>query len=96
MVKKYDHEFKVMIVELLNSGIKTEQVSEDYELSLSMFGHWKGEYKFKSGDISKKKEISIEAQELKTINKELKNVTMERDILKKTVSKQPENNIFSF
>ena len=52
MVKKYAHEFKVMIVELLNSGIKTEQVSEDCGLSLSMFGHWKGEYKFKSGDIS--------------------------------------------
>jgi len=34
MVKKYDNEFKVMIVELLNSGIKTKQVSEDYDWSL--------------------------------------------------------------
>jgi transposase len=34
MVKKYDNEFKVMIVELLNSGIKTKQVSEDYDLNL--------------------------------------------------------------
>ncbi len=41
MVKKYDNEFKVMIVELLNSGIKTKQVSEDYRLSLSMVGRWK-------------------------------------------------------
>jgi len=31
MVKKYDNEFKVMIVELLNSGIETKQVSEDYD-----------------------------------------------------------------
>ena len=45
MVKKYDNEFKVMIVELLNSGIKTKQVSEDYGLSLSMVGRWKREYK---------------------------------------------------
>ena len=45
MVKEYDHEFKVMIVELLNSGIKTKQVSDDYELSPSMVGRWKREYK---------------------------------------------------
>ncbi|MDW5289164.1 IS3 family transposase [Formosa sp. PL04] len=83
MAKKYDNEFKVMIIELLNSGIKTKQVSEDYGLSLSMVGRWKREYKLKSGDFSKKKEISIEAQELKALKKELKNVTMERDNLKK-------------
>lgn len=86
MVKKYDNEFKVMIVELLNSGIKTKKVPEDYDLSLSMVWRWKREYKLKSGDFSKKKELTIEAQELKTLRKELKNVTMERDILKKAVS----------
>ncbi|WP_085951520.1 IS3 family transposase [Cellulophaga algicola] len=83
MAKKYDNEFKVMIVELLNSGIKTKQISEDYDLSLSMIGRWRREYKLKSGDFSKKKELSIEAQELKALKKELKNVTMERDNLKK-------------
>ena len=55
MVKKYDNEFKVMIVELLNSGIKTKQVSEDYGLSNSLDRIWKREYKLKSGDFSKKK-----------------------------------------
>jgi transposase len=86
MVKKYDNEFKVMLVELLNLGIKTKQVGEHYGLSLRMVGRWKGEYKLKSGDFSKKKELTIEAQELKTLRKELKNATMERDILKKAVS----------
>ncbi len=86
MVKKYDNEFKVMIVELLNSGIKTKQVSEDYDLSLNMIDRWKREYKLKPGDFSKNKGLSIEAQELKALKKELKNVTMERDILKKAVS----------
>jgi transposase len=84
--KKYDYEFKVMLVALLNSGIKTKQVNEDYGLSLRMVGRWKRQYKLKSGDFSKKKELTIEAQELKTLRKELKNVTMERDILKKAVS----------
>lgn len=86
MAKNYDNEFKVMIVDLLNSGIKTKQVSEDYNLSLSMIGRWRREYKLKSGDFSKKKELSTEAQQLKALKKELKDVTMERDILKKAVS----------
>jgi transposase len=86
MAKKYGNEFKVMIIELLNSGIKTKQVSDDYDLSFSMVGRWKREYKLKSKDFSKKKEISLEAQELKALKKELKNVKMERDILKKAVS----------
>jgi len=85
MVKKYDNEFKVTIVELLNSGIKAKQVSEDYGLNISMIGRWKREYKLKSGDFSKKKELSHEVQELKALKKELRNVTMERDILKKAV-----------
>ena len=86
MAKKHDNEFKVMIVELLNSGIKTKQVSEEYNLSLNMIGRWRREYKLKFGDFTKKKELSVEAQQLKSLKKELRNVTMERDILKKAVS----------
>jgi transposase len=84
-----------MIVELLNSGIKTKQVSEDYGLSLSMVVRWKGEYKLKFGGFSKKKEISLEAQKARAQKKELKKVTIEREILKKAVSKIPENDVFS-
>jgi transposase len=86
MAKKHDNEFKVMIVELLNSGIKTKQVSEEYNLSLNMIGRWRREYKLKSGDFTKKKELSVEAQQLKALKEELRNVTMERDIFKKAVS----------
>ena len=86
MAKKYDNEFKVMIVELLKSGIKATQVSEEYHLNVSMIGRWKREYASKSGDFSKKREVPIQEQELKALKKELMNVTMERDILKKAVS----------
>jgi transposase len=51
-----------------------------------MISRWKREYKLKSGDFSKKKELSDEAEELKALKKELKYITMERDILKKAVS----------
>lgn len=83
---KYDNEFKVMIVELLNSGIKTEQVGNDYGLNISMISRWKREYKSKLGDFSKKRVLSAEEQELKALKKELRNVKEERGILKKAVS----------
>jgi transposase len=61
-------------------------VSEDYGLILNMVGRWKRESKLKSGYFSKKKEISLKAQEIKALNKELKKITKECEILKKVVS----------
>jgi transposase len=86
MVKKYDIEFKVMIVELLKSGSKPKQLGEEYGLNPGIIGRWKREFAARSGDFSKKKVLSIEAQALKTLKKELRDVTIERDILKKAVS----------
>ena len=91
MLKKRVHsiDFKVMIVELSQSGRSTKELSEEYDLNASMISRWCREYKSKSGDLSKKKELSSEEKELRALRKELKNVQLERDILKKAV------NIFS-
>ena len=86
MAKKHDNEFKVMIVELLKSGSKPKQLGEEYGLNPGMISRWKREFSAKSGDFSKKRELSAEAQELKALKKELRDVTIERDILKKAVS----------
>ena len=86
MAKKYENEFKVMISELLKSGIKVKQVSEDYGLNGSMIRRWRQEYESKAGDFSKKREVTDQEKELKKLKKELRDVTMERDILKKAVS----------
>ena len=86
MAKKYEPDFKVMIVELLKSGSSTKEVSEEYVLNDSMIRRWRREYEVKSGDFTKKREISKEEQELKALKKELRDVKMERDILKKAVS----------
>ena len=86
MAKKHDNEFKVMIVALLKSGSKPKELGEEYGLNPGMIGRWRREFTSRSGDFSKKKELSIEAQELKSLKKELRNVTIERDILKKAVS----------
>lgn len=86
MAKVYENEFKVMIVELLNSGRKLKELSDEYSLNDSMLRRWKREYLSKSGDFGMKRELSQEEQELKVLKKELREVTMERDILKKAVS----------
>lgn len=84
--QKYDNEFKVMIVELLKSGVRTRQISDEYGLDINMINRWRREYKSKMGDFSKRRELSLEEQELKALKKELRDVKMERDILKKAVS----------
>lgn len=86
MAQQYENDFKVMIVELLKSGRKAKEVSEEYGLNDSMIRRWRREYEVKSGDFTKKRELSIEEQELKSLKKELREIKLERDILKKAVS----------
>jgi transposase len=59
MVKKYDNEFKVMIVKLLKSGSKPKQLGEEYGLNPGMIGRWRRDFAAKYGDFSKKKVLSI-------------------------------------
>jgi transposase len=86
MARKYENEFKVMIVELLESGRKVKEVSEEYSLNGGMIRRWRNEFKVKHGDFSKKRQLTKEELELKELRKELKDVKLERDILKKAVS----------
>lgn len=86
MPTKYENDFKVMIVELLNSGRRVKEVSDEYSLNDSMIRRWKREFETKSGDFSKKREMSAVELELKALKKELRDVKLERDILKKAVS----------
>lgn len=79
----YDNEFKVMIVELFNSGRSTREVNEEYGVESSTIRGWRREFKERTGDFTKKRELSIEEQELKQLRKELKEITIERDILNK-------------
>ena len=86
MAKKYENDFKVMLVELIKSGRSVKELSEEYEVSSGIIRRWNREFEAKSGDFSKKREVSPEAEELKALKKELRSVKMERDILKKAVS----------
>ena len=86
MVKNYENDFKVLIVELVKSGIPAKEVGDEYGLNANMIRRWVREFEVKSGDFSKKKELTQEEKELKALRKQLHDVTMERDILKKAVS----------
>ena len=71
---------------LLKSGITANELSDEYEINSGIIRRWSREFRAKSGDFSKKREVSKEELELKALKKELRNIRMERDILKKAVS----------
>lgn len=84
--KRYEHEFKLLIVELLQSGRTASQVSDEYGLNPNMIRRWKREFESRGADVTKKSEPSAQQVELRALRKELREVTMERDILKMAVS----------
>jgi len=84
--RQFDLEFKHTIVELLLSGKKVKEVCLEYSLGSSMVSRWKREHSTASGSLKSKETMSEEQLELKTLRKELREVKMERDILKKAVS----------
>ena len=86
MSKRYENDFKVMIVELLKSGRTIRELCDEYTIDKSTIRRWRNEYKTKSGDFSKKRVVSVQELELKTLRKELREVQLERDILKKAVT----------
>lgn len=74
-----------MLVELLSSGSNAKELSEEYGVEANVIRRWKRELSEKSGSFSNKREPTSEELELKRLRKELKDITMERDILKKAV-----------
>jgi transposase len=75
-----------MIVALSQSGRGTKELSDEYDLNASMISRWHREYNSKSGDLTKKSGLSVEEKELRILRKALKEVQLERDILKKAIS----------
>ena len=52
MAKKYENDFKVMIVELLKSGRKTKEVSYEYDLNDGMLRRWRRELSLMVVDLN--------------------------------------------
>lgn len=83
--RSYDLEFKRTIVELVVSGRRVSEVCKEYDLGTSMVNRWRREFTKNSTGIRSTQEISEEQQEISKLRRELREITMERDILKKAV-----------
>ena len=84
--KKYDEEFKKSAVNmLLNSDLNATELANDLGIRPDLISRWKREYEDSgSGKIEKK--LDPKDQEIIQLKKELSNVRMERDILKKSIA----------
>tara|TARA_B100000809_G_C15129534_1_gene527760 strand:- start:2694 stop:2957 length:264 start_codon:yes stop_codon:yes gene_type:complete len=86
-----------MLIDLLQSGMTAKELTEEYKINSEIIKRWKRYFKTKLGDFSKKRKLSEEL-ELKLLKKELRDVKMESDILKRAVSifsKSDQGNITS-
>ena len=74
-----------MIVNLLNSGQSAKQVSSDYSLSDNMIRRWRREALSEKESFTGrgKESLTLEEKRIKTLEAELKELKIERDILKK-------------
>ncbi len=83
--RSFDLEFKRTIVELVLSGKTVNEVCLEYNLGTSMVNRWKREFSDNANGLKTVQKLSEEQKELAKLRKELREVTMERDILKKAV-----------
>ncbi|OEK08528.1 hypothetical protein A8C32_03485 [Flavivirga aquatica] len=80
----YDKEFKTTIVELLNTGKTVQSLSDEYRVSSASINRWKKEFDPKHKTVPKESNESL--LKISALEKELKEIKLERDILKKAVS----------
>ena len=87
-VKQYDKQFKIDCVEMyLNSNKSMKVISDDFGIPYKTFCGWVSEYK-KNGQASFKGKgiIKDSNTEMMILKKELADVKLERDILKKAAA----------
>lgn len=86
--KRYDKDFKIMLVELMLSGQRAEDLGKEYGVHPASIRSWKRTYlsNRESFTGSGTPSLTLEQKEIKALKKQLRNAEIERDILKKAVS----------
>lgn len=87
--RKYERSFKLMAVELVNSGKSKREVSTDLGIRQELLGRWCREFAANStGSFSGNghPNLTSEQKEIVALKKALRDAELERDILKKAVS----------
>lgn len=87
--RKYSKEFKIKAIELSNARGNTKEIAMELGISVALIYRWRRELEQRP-DVAFSgngfKQLTEEQKELEHLGKQLKDVTMERDLLKKTVS----------
>ena len=81
MQKHYTKEFKKQIVDLFNSGKSIPMIEREYGIPYSTVRGWVKLYN-KNGSFLLADNLDEEAKTIKALQKELKRLQMENDILK--------------
>jgi transposase len=85
--KSYDREFKLSAIKMITeTGMSVSQISRDLGINETSLHKWKKDYLTdRQNSFPGKGRMKPEEEELRRVKKELLRVTMERDILKKTI-----------
>ena len=85
--KSYDKEFKLSAIKMITeTGMSVSRVSKDLGINETSLHKWKKDYlSDRQNSFPGKGRMKPEEEELRRVKKELLRVTMERDILKKTI-----------
>ena len=78
----YDQSFKKTLVELLNSGKSVKDITKEFGVSQASIHRWNKEFNTTTSQQNNQSEVL----KIKSLEKELKDVKLERDILKKAIS----------
>lgn len=86
---KHDKAFKLMVVELSLKKENVKDVAAEYGISPQLLSIWRTQYR-ENKELAfpgnGKKALTDSEKELERIKRELSDVTMERDILKKAIT----------
>jgi len=86
--RKYDREFKQMVVELSNARDDISVLAKELDIGVDLIYRWRREaedHAEESFPGNGKQLLSDEQKKISQLEKELKDIQMERDILKKAV-----------
>ncbi len=82
--KKYNEEFKAEAVRLIvEEGYSISQAARNLDINANMLGRWKREL---TEDAEIRQQVADEKEELKRLREEVRQLKMEREILKKATA----------
>ncbi|GIV35572.1 MAG: transposase [Chitinophagales bacterium] len=87
--RHFDKAFKLMAVELCHTGKPPKEVADELGIRAELVRRWRREYEqYQEGSFSGQgvANMTAEQKEIARLKKALKDVQIERDILKKAVS----------